>query len=89
MEILQQPRLLLRKRGCSLQTDCRVPLLSTTPTQLIELTEYGEDELEPSPYPLVSLVWKGTLQALKRETPAQPQYLLQVLPTKYAKAMVA
>ena len=69
MEVSKHPRLLLGQgNGCFLQFDNGVPLLRTTPTQIIE---YREIKLAPTwslhPYILVSLAWEGALQATKRE----------------------
>lgn len=57
-------------RGCSLQINSRTPLLRKMPTQLIE---HVEVELMSARDILVSLVWKGTLQALKEKHDTNPK----------------
>ena len=55
-------------KGCSPKTETKVPLLNTTPTQLIE---HGKLELVPTQslhfYILAPLVLKDTQHAAKRE----------------------
>jgi hypothetical protein len=57
--------------GCSLKTDIRAPLLRTARTDMQIYYEYEETKLVPTwnlhSYAGMPLVWKGTLQANKRE----------------------
>lgn len=74
-EIPRQPTILLRKKGCSLPEDAKIPLLRTAPMQLIE---HREVKLVPIWRPYIYLTLFGvedTLQAPEREiwTPTQPQ----------------